>query len=127
MSFIFAGCGGGGAGTSTDGSTGTGTPASKFLRWTPPQNFADQTPLDPAKDLSHYEIHISDTGNFSLPDVAEANVSAFDPATGQLVASFDLANLSSHIAPNVTYYVSMQSVSNAGVKSGYSPAVSFSL
>jgi hypothetical protein len=126
-SLSVAGCGGGGGGELTDSPTGTGTPTSKILRWSPPQNFADQTPLDPARDLSHYEIHISNTGNFSQPDVTEATVSASDPATGQIVTSFNLANLANYLAPNVTYYVSMQSVTNTGVKSDFSPAASFSL
>jgi hypothetical protein len=122
---MSVGCGGGG--TDTSSSTGTSTASPKILGWTPPQYFDDQTPLDPVKDLSHYEIHISDTGNFSLSDVTEATVSAVDPKTGQPVSSFDLANLANYIAPNVTYYVSMRSVSTTGVKSDYSPAISFSL
>lgn len=122
-------CGGGG-GTSADGSAGTvdtGSAVPVVLSWTPPASFTDQTPLDPAKDLSHYEIHISDSGDFSRPDLTEATVSAFDPATGKLVTSFDLANLSPYLAPSATYYVSMRSVSNTGVKSDYSPSASFSL
>jgi hypothetical protein len=128
VSIFLVGCGGGGETSSTSSGSG-GTPPSTpvVLNWTPPQYFADQTPLDPAKDLSHYEIHISKTGDFSLPVVTEANVSVSDPATGQLVTSFDLANLSSYLDPNMTYYVSMQSVSNTGVKSGFSPPASFSL
>ena len=118
------GCGGGG---SSEVPAATGTPTARQLSWTPPRSFEDQTPLDPARDLSHYEIHISDTGNFSLPDAAEATVSAFDPTTGQLVTSFNLANLNPYLAPNVTYYVSMRSVSNTGAKSDLSPPASFSL
>jgi hypothetical protein len=129
VSTFVAGCGGGGGGSAatTDLPAGTGTPTAKVLSWTPPQNFADQTPLDPARDLSHYEIHINDSGNFSLSDVTEATVAAIDPGTGQLVNSFDLANLSPYLAPNLTYYVSMRSVSTTGVKSDFSPAASFSL
>jgi hypothetical protein len=127
--FFLAGCGGGGSESTsaTDVPTGTTNSTPKVLSWTPPQSFADQTPLDPARDLSHYEIHINNTGDFSSPDVTEATVSAFDPATGQLITSFDLANLGAYLAPNVTYFVSMQSVSNTGVKSDFSPAASFSL
>lgn len=125
MAVLLIGCGGGGGGTS---SSGTPSPAaSKVLGWTPPQAYADQTPLDPAKDLSHYEIHINDTGDFSKSDVTEATVSAIDPANGKLVTSFDLANLGSNLAQNVKYYVSMRSVSNTGVISDFSPAASFSL
>jgi len=122
-------CGGGG-GSTADVATDTGgtwSAAPKVLSWTPPASFADQTPLDPARDLSHYEIHIGKSSDTSLPTVTEATVSAFDPGTGQLVTSFDLANLSPYLASNVTYYVSMRSVSNTGVKSDYSPSASFSL
>lgn len=101
--------------------------APTVLSWTPPQSFVDQTPLDPARDLSHYEIHISNSTDFSGPDVTEATVSAFDPATGKPVTEFNLANLSPYLAPSVPYYVSMRSVSNTGVKSDYSPSASFSL
>lgn len=127
ISFAVAGCGGGGGGEVSTSTGGTGSAAPKVLSWTPPASFADQTPLDPARDLSHYEIHIGNSGDSSLPDVTEATVSAYDSATGQLVTSFDLANLSAYLAPNVTYYVSMRSVSNTGVKSDYSPSASFSL
>lgn len=127
ISLVSAGCGGGGSSADTSTSTSTSTATPKILGWTPPQTYSDQTPLDPAKDLNHYEIHINDTGDFSRPDVTEATVSAIDSANGQLVTSFDLANLGVRLSKNVTYYVSMRSVSNTGVISDFSPAVSFSL
>ena len=124
FAMFLVGCGGGG-GTSTP-ATGP-TPASKVLSWDPPQSFADQTPLDPSRDLEHYEIYVNETGNFASTDPSDATVSAVDPAGGKLVTSFDIANLGDFLSPNVKYYVSMKSVSVTGVKSDFSPAVSFTL
>jgi hypothetical protein len=121
-SIFLVGCGGGGETSSTPPPT-----SSKVLSWTPPQSFTDQTPLDPAKDLDHYEIYVKETGNFASTDTLDAVVSAVDPASGGLVTAFNIANLAPFLSQNVTYYVSMKSVSVTGVKSGFSPAVSFSL
>ena len=123
-SIFLVGCGGGGESSSNPPPTPT---SSKVLTWTPPNNFADQTPLDPAKDLDHYEIYVKETGSFSPTDAVDATVSAVDPANGGLVTSFNIANIAPFLSPKVTYYVSMKSVSVTGVKSDFSPAVSFSL
>ena len=119
---VLAGCGGG-----EETSPTTSTPTSKVLSWTPPQSYVDQTPLDPARDLDHYEIYVNESGNFASTDQSDAVVSAVDPASGGPVASFDIANLAPFLAPNVSYYVSMKSVSVTGVKSDFSPVASFSL
>ena len=121
LSLCFVGCGGGTS--SNDISPATG----KVLRWNPPQTFADQTPLDPAKDLKDYSIYVNETGNFTPADSPTAIVSAVDPTNGTLITSFNLANLGPFLSASKTYFVSMQSVSNTGVKSDFSPAASFSL
>lgn len=120
---VFHGCGGGGEAAPAAGPA----PVSKVLSWDPPQSFADQTPLDPSRDLAHYEIYVNESGNFSSADQTDATVSAVDPAGGRLVTSFDIANLGAFLTPNVKYYISMKSVSVTGVKSDFSPAVSFTL
>lgn len=125
-SIFLVGCGGGGGTSSTTESVPPST-SSKVLSWSPPQSFADQTPLDPAKDLDHYEIYVNGTGNFASTDQSDAAVSAVDPESGGLVTSFDIANLAPFLSPNVTYFVSMKSVSVTGVKSDFSPSASFSL
>ena len=123
LSMCLIGCGGGGGET----SPGVIPSTPLVLSWTPPESFADQTPLDPARDLAHYEIYINETGKFASTDPTTATVSAVDPAKGDLVTSFDLANLGPFLSAGKTYFVSMQSVSNTGVKSDFSAAASFSL
>ncbi len=115
------GCGGGGA-----SAAGTSEPAGPVLRWSPPQSYTDQTPLDPAKDLSEYIIYVNDTGVFSASTPSSAVLGAIDPATGNPATSFNLGKLAPSLSSNVTYYVSMQSVSNTGGKSAFSPPASFS-
>ena len=131
LSLFLFGCGSGETTPATTGTgdTGTGiTPSAPIvLSWTPPESFADQTPLDPARDLAHYEIYINETGNFASTEPSDADVSAVDSAGGGLVTSFDMANLAPFLSPNVTYYVSMKSVSVTGVKSDFSPPASFTL
>jgi len=51
---------------------------------------------------------------------------AVDPATGNPATSFNLGKLGPSLSSNTTYYVSMQSVSNTGGKSAFSPPASFS-
>jgi hypothetical protein len=123
ISLCLAGCGGGGGAASSDLTTEPATP--RILSWDPPQSFADQTPLDPATDLKEYLVYVNETGIFSASDPSSAVVSAVDPATGEPVKSFDLANLSAFLSPNVTYYICMQSVSVTGVKSDFSPVAAF--
>jgi len=126
LPLYLVGCGGGG-GETTAATSGVSPSTPKVLSWTPPQSFADQTPLDPARDIAHYEIYINETGKFSSTDLKTADVSSVDPASGKLVSSFDLANLGPFLSAGKKYFVSMQSVSNTGVKSDFSPAASFSL
>ena len=52
---------------------------------------------------------------------------ALDPATGQLVTSFNLTNLSSSLSPGVTYHVSVRAKAMNGAESNFSPSASFSL
>lgn len=126
-SLFLVGCGGGG-GASDAGPTGpTGPSTFKVLRWNPPSTFADQTPLDPARDLKDYAIYVNETGSFMPADPPTAIVAAVDPATGKLITSFDLANLGPFLTANKKYYISMQSVSITGATSEFSPAASFTL
>ena len=121
FSVCLVGCGGGGESPSGQ------SPSGPVLSWNPPQSFSDQTPLDPAKDLEDYEVYIKETGSFQSTEPPTAIVSAVDPSTGNLVRSFNLGNLGPFLSANKTYYVSMRSVSKTGVKSAFSPSVSFSI
>jgi hypothetical protein len=69
---------------------------------------------------------VNETGVFSDSDDPAAIVTAVD-SRGVAITSFNLANISFALSPNVTYYVSMRSVTSAGVFSAFSSAVSFVL
>lgn len=134
----LASCGGGGVGvgdvsvsggdTSGGGTSGGGTSAAiaTVLNWNPPATYTDQTTLDPASDLSQYEIYVNNTGVFSDMDEPSAVVSAIN-SSGNAVTSFDMLDLPFTLSPDVTYYVSMKSVSSTGLSSDFSPAFSFML
>ena len=81
--------------------------------------------MDPVTDLDRFEIHVNETGIFTDKDVPVAEVGAVAPQTHTLTASFNLANL-----PDVTvgpqYHVSLRAVVLTGLKSDFSPPVSFS-
>ncbi|MBE0556408.1 MAG: hypothetical protein IH628_04165, partial [Proteobacteria bacterium] len=122
LSLLLASCGGG-------GSVGVEsvTPSSgleKILSWAPPDSYTDDTVLDPESELSEYDIYVNETGVFSESDEPVAVVAAVDSA-GNAITSFNLMNVSLALTPDVTYYVSMRSVTSSGVTSDFSPAVSF--
>lgn len=117
------GCGGG----ETESSSEDYAVAEKTAAWSPPATFLDGTPLNPAVDLSNYEIFVKESGSFSEADTPTAIVSAVDPATNQVTTSFNLANLGPFLHKGVSYYVSMRAVALNGLKSGFSAPASFSL
>lgn len=117
---LISACGGGG-GSEPTATTGGGLVAKKIVSWTPPTTYTDNSPLDPARDLSHYEIFFNQ--NRSTPD---AIVSAVDHATGQAVVSFDLANLGPFFSKS-TNSITMRSVTLTGEPSDYSSPVSFTI
>lgn len=82
--------------------------------------------MNPVTDLDRFEIYVNDTGTFSDTDTPMAAVSAVDPANHTLTTSFNLANLSPHVTAGPNYYVSLRAVALTGLKSDFSPPVSFS-
>jgi len=116
---FLSGCGG------SESGGGTVSP-SKILSWNPPTTYSDSAPLDPASELEGYEIYVNESGSFSDADSPMAEAGAVVPGTGQLLTSFDLANLARYLSPGVTYQVSIRAVSFSGQKSGFSSAASFS-
>jgi hypothetical protein len=82
--------------------------------------------LNPNTDLYQFEIYVNESGTFTETDSPLAAVSAVDPATKNLTTSFDLANPSSRLTVGPHYYVSLRAVALTGVKSSFSPPVSFS-
>ena len=128
MIATFIGCGGGDGSSSSEGTpppAGAPLPA-RVLSWEAPTSYVDATAMDPVTDLDRFEIHVNETGTFADTDPPVAAVSAVDSATHTLTTSFNLANLSPHVTMGPKYYVSLRAVAITGLKSDYSPPVSFS-
>ena len=70
-------------------------------------------------------IYVNTTGTFSELD--EVAVLVPVNSDGSLVKSFNLEAITGNLAKGVTYYITMQSVTTSGIKSGYSPTASFSM
>lgn len=118
---VLAGCGGGGGSS----ESGLALPA-KTLSWAPPSAYTDGTPLDPITELDSFEIYVRESGPFTGSDSPVALVGAVNPSTGQLVTSFNLANLAPYIDVGVQYQVCLKAVTNMGAKSAFSAPASFS-
>jgi len=127
---IFSGCGGGDSASSESGTTpgttpGTALPA-RTLSWEPPTSYVDATPMNPVTELDEFEIYVNETGSFTDKDVPTASLGAVDPQTRTVSSSFNLANLSPIVTAGPKYYVSLRAVALTGLKSDFSPPVSFS-
>ncbi len=122
MMATFLGCGGGGESSSSEG---TPLPA-RTLSWEPPTSYVDASAMNPVTDLDRFEIHVNETGTFTDADPEMAAVSAVDPATQSPTTSFNLANIGSLLTVGPRYYVSLRAVAHTGLKSDFSPPVSFS-
>jgi len=121
MTATLIGCGGGGS------SSESGTPLpAKTLSWEPPTSYVDTTAMNPVTDLDRFEIYVNESGSFTDADPPMAAVSAVDTATHSLTTSFNLANLGAHLTVGPHYYVSLRAVALTGLKSDFSPPVSFS-
>jgi len=121
MTATLIGCGGGGS------SSESGTPLpAKVLSWEPPTSYVDTTPMNPVTDLDRFEIHVNETGTFTGNDVPMAELGAVDPKTRALTTSFNLANIGPPLTVGPHYYVSLRAVAISGLKSDYSPPISFS-
>ena len=123
VSFLLASCGGGESGGA---SSSLNPSVQKTLSWAPPDSYTDNSELDPESELSEYYIYVNETGVFSESDDPAAIVTAVD-SRGNAITSFNLANITFTLDTNVTYYVSMRSVTGSGAFSSFSPAVSFTL
>ena len=120
MITILPGCGGG-------GSSESGPPLpSRVLSWEAPTSYVDTTAMNPVTDLDRFEIHVNETGTFTDADPPVAAIRAVDPATHTLTTSFNLANIGPPLKVGPQYYVSLRAVALTGLKSDYSPPVSFS-
>ena len=117
----LAGCGGGGS----EPQSGIPLPA-KTLSWAPPNAYTDGTPLNPVAELDSFEIYVKESGPFTGSDNPLALVGAVNPSTGQLVTTFNLANLAPYINLGVPYQVCLKAVAITGAKSGFSAPATFS-
>lgn len=127
-SFRLRGGGGSSSGDVGGGvaSSGGGTALSaRTLTWAAPESYTDQTSLNPFTDLDGFEIYVNESGSFADADPPNAVVSAVDPGTHTLTTSFNLANLSPYLTVGPRYYVSLRAVAITGLKSEFSPPLSF--
>jgi hypothetical protein len=125
MMATVIGCGGGGETSTSEGTPGAPLPA-RTLSWEPPTSYVDATPMNPVTDLDRFEIHVNETGTFTDKDVPMAELGAVDPKTLDLTTSFNLANVGSPLTVGPHYFVSLRAVALTGLKSDFSPPVSFS-
>ncbi|MGB7629922.1 MAG: hypothetical protein WBM29_02430 [Candidatus Deferrimicrobium sp.] len=117
----FSGCGGGGS------SSDSGTPLpARTLSWDPPTSYVDTTAMNPVTDLDRFEIYVKESGSFTDADSPMAAVSAVNKSTNNLTTSFNLANIGPPLSVGPQYYVSLRAVALTGLKSDFSPPVSFS-
>lgn len=117
---ILLGCGGGGSSES-----GLTLP-TKTLSWAPPSAYTDGSPLNPVTELDSFEIYVKQGGPFSGSDAPMALVGAVNPQTGQIVTTFNLANLAPYISVGVQYQVCLKAVAITGAKSDFSAPATFS-
>jgi hypothetical protein len=124
----FSGCGGGGGSSTSDSGAQVGSAPlpTKVLSWEPPTSYADSSTMNPVTDLDRFEIYVKETNTFTDTDVPMAELRAVDAQTHTLATSFNLANLGSHLTVGPHYYVSLRAVALTGLKSDFSPGVSFS-
>jgi hypothetical protein len=118
----FSGCGGGGGSSSSE----VNVLPSKVLSWEAPTSYVDNSTMNPVTDLDRFEIYVNESGTFTETDVPMAELLAVDAQSNTLATSFDLANLSPNVTAGPKYYVSLRAVAITGLKSDFSPGVSFS-
>ena len=113
LGVLLSACSGG-------GSSSAPSVPGKSVYWAPPQSFADGTPLVPSRDLQGYEIYVKQDLPFGPADSPVATASPLD-------TKYNLVNVSPPLSKEVTYYVSLRTVTVTGMKSDFSPAIAFSL
>lgn len=131
---LLAGCGGG-------GSAGEGAPPAApatVLSWDPPATFSDNEPVDPYRDIDHYEVYAREDANFTNSDLpvmvipAMASVeSPRAPSTAGIAqgkkpsSEFILENLDPYISKSKRHFVSLKAVGVDGQKSPFMPPVAW--
>jgi hypothetical protein len=126
----LAGCGGGGGDSTSQVPPAPGTSAPT-LAWDPPSTYADNTAMDPYRELDYYEIYLRQDSNFADNEAPVAQVAAITNTVGadgvstrqELTTSFSLGSLIPFTQPGAVYYLSIKSVGVDGLKSAFSPPV----
>jgi len=136
---LLFGCGGGGGGSA--GGEAPGVPPAgpvTVLTWDPPASFADNEPMDPYRDIDHYEVYVREDANFTnsdLPVVVIPAMTSVDstraPSTGGMQkgrkpnSEFPLETLNPYISKASRQYVSLKAVGVDGQKSAFMPPVAW--
>ena len=123
----FSGCGGGGSSSSDSGTTpGIALPA-RTLSWEPPTSYVDKSSMDPVTELDRFEIYVNESGSFAdtdIPDGGRQRGKQVDPHPYHLLQPRQYRTSPVTVGPH--YYVSLRAVALTGLKSDFSPTVSFS-
>ena len=136
---LASGCGGGGGGSAEGEAPGV-PPAGPVtvLAWDPPATFADNEPVDPYRDIDHYEVYAREDANFTDSDPPLMVIPAMTsvdstraPSTNGIksgkkpLSEFTLENLNPYISNGGRQYVSLKAVGVDGRKSAFMPPVAW--
>src|SRR5512140_2964533 len=102
---LLAGCGGGGGGsTSGVGAPGV-SPAgpATVLAWDPPARFADNEPVDPYRDIDHYEVYAREDANFSDSDQPVMVIPAMTSVNSTRAPSASTGSIKKGRKPNLEF------------------------
>ncbi|HEX8043936.1 hypothetical protein [Candidatus Deferrimicrobium sp.] len=139
VALLLAGCGGGGGGSTVGEAPGV-PPAGPVtvLTWDPPATFSDNEPVDPYRDIDHYEVYAREDANFANSDLPVMVIPAMTsvdstraPSTGAIKkgrkpnSEFILENLNPYISNVKRQYVSLKAVGVDGQKSAFMPPVAW--
>jgi hypothetical protein len=136
---LLAGCGGGGGGSA--GGEAPGVPPAApatVLAWDPPASFADNEPVDPYRDIDHYEVYAREDANFTNSDHPVMVIPAMTSVDSTRAPSTDavkkgrkpnselpLENLNPYLSKASRQYVSLKAVGVDGQKSAFMPPVAW--
>lgn len=132
---LLFGCGGGG---SAGGEAPGVPPAGPVLTWDPPDSFADNEPMDPYRDIDHYEVYVREDGNFTdsdhpvmvIPAMTSVDSTRAPSTVGMQKgekpnSEFPLETLNPYISKAGRQYVSLKAVGVDGQKSAFLPPVAW--
>ena len=138
VALLLAGCGGGGG--SSAGGEAPGVPPAgpvTVLTWDPPATFADNEPVDPYRDIDHYEVYVREDANFANSDLPVMVIPALTSVDSTRALStgikkgrkpnseFILENLNPYLSKASRQYVSLKAVGVDGQKSAFMPPVAW--